>query len=301
MKIKSTHILMFLIFFMFFFPLFAFSQNGPDDGKSSIKNKTKPLWEIGLLTTALRLPHYRGSDEYNIYALPLPYVIYRGKYFQSDRDGFRGIFSKTKNLEANLSFYGNPPVNDDNNAREGMEELDPVIEAGPALKWFFMGRHPVKRLYLKPIFRVVSSINFSKGMDFDYQGFKTGLSLIYKDNDLLNNDLWRFGVKLGMDFTNKKYNSYFYDVSREYVNGKRDYYSSNSGYAGFIAAAFLVRKITKNLSLWSYMGWNNINGAVYEDSPLVRQKNNLSVGASLIWIFSRSKRQVSTKYLDEEL
>ena len=61
--------------------------------------ETEPLWEIGLFQGAIYMPHYRGSDEYKLWVMPLPYAIYRGKFFQLDREGVRGIFYSSKYLE----------------------------------------------------------------------------------------------------------------------------------------------------------------------------------------------------------
>ena len=91
--------------------------------------KGPALWEFGIFGATARIPHYRGSDEHKIYALPLPYFLYRGKIIQMERDGIRGVFFKHPNLEVDISLFGNPPVEGDNDARIGMPEcadLDPI-------------------------------------------------------------------------------------------------------------------------------------------------------------------------------
>ena len=94
--------------------------------------KELSLWEFGLFSGAARVPHYRGSDEYNIYALPFPYFIYRGEIIQASRDGLKGVFYKNNYIETNISLSGNPPVDGNNNARQGMPDLDALFELGPA-------------------------------------------------------------------------------------------------------------------------------------------------------------------------
>src|SRR5690606_33723225 len=42
-------------------------------------------WELGIGVGAITGPDYRGSKEYHHYVAPIPYVIYRGKYIQTDR------------------------------------------------------------------------------------------------------------------------------------------------------------------------------------------------------------------------
>jgi len=76
-------------------PSFADEPAGPD-----VPSRTKPLWELRLFNSVVRLPLYRGSGEYKVYFLPIPYLIYRGQNFQSDRGGIRGVFYRSE-------FFGN--------------------------------------------------------------------------------------------------------------------------------------------------------------------------------------------------
>ena len=39
----------------------------------------QPLWELGLGVGALRVPHYRGSDQDHGWVLPVPYFVYNGE------------------------------------------------------------------------------------------------------------------------------------------------------------------------------------------------------------------------------
>ena len=44
----------------------------------------RPLWELGVGVGALRLPHYRGSDQSHNFLLPVPYLVYRGQILPKD-------------------------------------------------------------------------------------------------------------------------------------------------------------------------------------------------------------------------
>ncbi len=255
-----------------------------------LSKNERPLWELGLFNGIARIPHYRGSDEYKLYALPLPYLIYRGKIIQSDRYGIRGIFFKTKHLESSLSLWGNPPVSGENRARKGMPELDALFEIGPAIKLFFKDRESPDSLYLSIALRGVSSINLDSGINLAYQGLHGGVNLIYRNRSLFVQNNLKFDFKFGIDFTDSDYNSYFYDVSSNYVLPERGYYESAGGYAGFSVSASLQKKITPSLSIGGHSRWNNIDGAVFDDSPLVKQKNNFVIGCALIWKIAESKR-----------
>lgn len=260
----------------------------------TLSKNERPLWELGLFNGMARLPHYRGSDEYKLYALPLPYLIYRGKIIQSDKYGIKGIFFKTKHLESSLSFYGNPPVGGDNRARKGMPDLDALFEIGPAIKWFFKDRESPDSLYLSIALRGVSSVNFDSGIDLAYQGLHGGVNLIYSNRSLFAQNNLEFDLNVGIDFADYDFNSYFYDVSSNYVLPERGYYESDGGYAGFSVSASLQKKITQSLSLGVYSRWDNIDGAVFDDSPLVKQKNNFVIGCALIWKIAESKRSAGS-------
>src|SRR5258708_24836494 len=94
----------------------------------------KPLWELGAGVSALAFPDYRGSDQTRNYALPIPYVVYRGEFFKADRDGVRGIFFDIENVEIHASVGAAFPVDSsDNDARSGMPDLKPTVELGPAV------------------------------------------------------------------------------------------------------------------------------------------------------------------------
>lgn len=259
----------------------------------SEENVQYPLWEFGLFNAAARIPHYRGSDEYKFYVLPLPYIIYRGDIIRANREGIRGIFYEGKYIETSISLFGNPPVSSDNEAREGMPGLDAIFEVGPAVKWYFWGRDPMDSLFLRLALRAAYSINFDHGLNISYQGLRSGINLIYFNQTSFKKYGLRYGLNAGIDFSNSQFNSYFYDVGREFVRQDRPYYNSDSGYSGFSLAGSLQKKLTHNLSLGFYSRWDNISGAVYDDSPLVKRENNFTVGTALIWKIAESKKMVS--------
>ncbi len=143
----------------------------------------KPLWEVTLFGGVAAFPEYRGSDEYSVYALPLPYFIYRGEYLQSDKDGVRRIFSKSKFHEIFISLSGNPPVESDNKVKTGMPDLDAIFEIGPVFKWYLNGIDANDPVYFKVEMRSAFSINIDSGLNVDYQGQHGDVSLNWEINN----------------------------------------------------------------------------------------------------------------------
>src|SRR5215510_5669868 len=88
----------------------------------------KPLWEAGLGIGALSFPDYRGSDERQLFPVPVPYFVYRGDFLKSDRDGVRGELFDRDVAELNISVSATIPVRSAKNAaRSGMPDLKPTI------------------------------------------------------------------------------------------------------------------------------------------------------------------------------
>jgi len=256
---------------------------------NAIAAEGEPVWEAGIFGGAILLPHYRGSKYYDFYAVPFPFFIYRGEVFEMDREGARGIFFKRSWGEVDFSFQGNPPVKDDD-AREGMPDLNPLVEAGPAFRLYFQNDEPGTKLYLLAALRGVVSVD-TKDFRPSYTGLRGGLSLVLSDFKFRDESPWKFGGNIGIDFADNRYNSYFYDVTEEQVIPGRNAYSSSGGYGGAWLSAFASRKLSRSLEWGLFLRWDNINGAVYERSPMAREKDNILAGTALIWTFAESERR----------
>jgi outer membrane scaffolding protein for murein synthesis (MipA/OmpV family) len=263
------------------FPNWVYGQPRPE----------KPLWEVVLFNGAAKVPHYRGADEHEWYVLPLPYLIYRGEFIRANRGGVRGVFFDSEHFETSISLSGVPPV-DDNDAREQMPDLDAIFEIGPSLKYHPFGRGYIDSFYLKLAARAAFSLGFDGGVDISYQGLKYGLNLIYFNKSLFENFDLGFGLNAGIDFSNSELHSYYYDVPDKYVRPDRPFYKSDSGYSGVSLAGSVLKKLNDRFSIGFYSRWENLNGAVYKDSPLVKKDNNFTVGAALIWKIIESKKLV---------
>jgi len=279
-----------LPFALFVAVLFTATVVSATQETAAISPDSEPVWEIGVFGGAIRLPHYRGSGNYDFYAVPIPFLIYRGEILEVEREGARGIFWKRPWGELNFSLNGNPPVKDDD-LREEMPDLDPLVEIGPAFRLYFLNEKPGTRLYLKLAVRGAFSVD-TKDLGPSYAGLRGGLSLVLSDYKPGTGSPWEFGGSIGIDFANYKYNGYFYDVTDEQVIPGRNAYSSSGGYGGFSFSAFASRKITRTLNWGFFMRWDNVNGAVYEDSPMVSENNNFLVGTALIWTFAESEKKV---------
>jgi outer membrane scaffolding protein for murein synthesis (MipA/OmpV family) len=101
---------------------------------------------------------------------------------------------------------------------------------------------------------------------------------------------------VGIDFSDRRYNGYFYDVPEEDARPGRPAFDAKSGYGGLIVSGNLIYRINHQFSVAVYGRWDALDGAIYEDSPLVEENNNFTTGAALIWTIATSKKKVDARY-----
>ncbi len=247
-----------------------------------------PLYEYGVVGLAAYYPHYSGSDEYQTYVFPLPYFVYRGKMLRADREGVRTIFYRYKQFETDISLAGNPPAGD-NDAREGMEDLDALGEVGPALNYYFFDYGERDSCLLQATVRAAFSFDFEGGVDVGHEGYVSDISFIFRDSRIFRKQKVRFHLSTGVRFADADMHGYFYDVRQDDVTPDRPSYEADGGYGGLQVSGSITKELTPTFSLSSYGRWVNIDGAVYDDSPLVDTHNNFIVGAMLVWKFGESE------------
>ena len=272
--------------------LAASAPNARADDMAGEENGTGelPLWEIGLFGGAGRLPHYRGSDEYKTYFLPLPFLIYRGEVFRANREGVKSIFWENDRLETGLSMSGNPPVDRDNQARDGMPELGAIGEIGPMLKGYLCDHRNPDPFYAVAAVRLAISVD-TDNFHTAHEGFRGDFRLVYRNYTWL--EKWKvvFGLNAAVDFADAEGQRYFYEVEPRYATAERPAYSPDGGYSGFSLSANATKNLNSRLKLGVYYRWDNLTGSSFENSPLVQTENNHVVGAALIWNIHRSEKK----------
>ena len=252
---------------------------------------TEPKWEVGLFLGVARLPLYQGSADDRVYLLPIPFLIYRGDVVQTDRDGLRGIFLRTTRLETTVSLSVHPPVGNEDGPREGMPELLPLLEVGPALKWWPVGRHDDWSFHLQLAGRVAASVDVEDSLATRYEGWRSELSATY--SRYLADPRWRCGTSLSVGAGSSDYHRYFYDVPAAYATADRPAYDAAAGYSGAGWSVFLSRKLSRRLTTGAFARWDQLAGAVYEDSPLIEQQNSVIAGLAVIWRFTEPDARVT--------
>lgn len=241
----------------------------------------EPLWELGLGLGALDLPHYRGANQSHSAVFPVPYVVYRGEIFKSDRDGARAELLRTDQLKVDLSLAASPPTRSaDNLARAGMASLPPTFEIGPKLelnlargaRWQLDLRlpvHGVVTVQRSPRWLGVTSSPFIN-LDVPWQG-------------------WKFGALTGPVFNSRGVNAHTYEVSAADATAQRPAWAARGGYAGWRGLVAVSRQDGR---LWwgAFARVDNLSHTAMQDSPLLRSRHNVSAGLGMTWVFAQSSQ-----------
>jgi len=250
----------------------------------------KPLWEVGLGAAWMVFPAYRGAEEYRNFVLPMPYLVYRGQWIKSDKDGVRGVFFDSNRAEVNLSLSASPPVSSkDVDIRRQMPDLKPSIELGPSLDiklWQSAGEDSRLKLLL-PLRGA-----FTMESDSRFIGWQFSPRLNLDIDSPPGLPGWTLGLVGGPIFGDRRQHEYFYGVAPRYAAAGRPAYEARGGYAGM---QFLSALWKRYPSYWigAFVRYDNLNGAVFDDSPLVTQKSGFAGGVAISWIFGESKTRVA--------
>jgi MipA family protein len=249
--------------------------------------KDEPLWEFGLGVGAVGFEDYRGSNTSHAYPIPVPYILYNGKFLKADREGVRGTLFNQDKLEINLSFNLTTPVRNDR-IRNGMPDLRSTVEAGPSfdLHLFKSDDEKVKfdlRMPLRAAMTVEASPKligwtFTPRFNLDF-------------GDPFGVVGWNLGLLAGPLFADRRYNNYFYSVAPQFATATRPEFHASGGYAGTETLAALSKRFPK---YWvgAYVRYDTLNGAAFLDSPLVQTNRYWTAGFGFAYMIKQSSTMV---------
>lgn len=232
--------------------------------------------------SAVGVPEYIGSDETRNFLLPLPYISYNGPRLKVSQSGITGKLFNSDKWFLSLSLSGAIPVSsDDNAARAGMEDLEAVFEFGPSLKYFFVGNDNADdALFFDFNFRQARTISF------DSLGINASPSLVWRNkltSEFFGGEL-KFTSRLRTEFVSGTYANYFYGVTQRNVTDFRQAYETKGGFAGYRVNNSL-RWQKDDIVVSMFIGYANISGAEFANSPLVKRHQHLFAGGAFFWLF----------------
>lgn len=249
----------------------------------------QPLWEVGAGVAAFSFPTYRGSDQTHNFLMPVPHFTYHGDFLKADRQGIRGSFFDSDRLDLTVSLALAPPVSsDDITARAGMPDLEGTFEIGPQMDVTFW-RSENRARFVKLLLPLRAAVTV--------QGSPKDIGWVFHPK--LNMDItdipgmggWNLGMLAGPLFGDKRQHAYYYTVAPQYATADRPAYEAKAGYAGMQYLVALSKRFPK---YWvgGFVRYDNLSGATFEDSPLVRQKDYFAAGIAVTWVFGESSTRV---------
>ena len=253
------------------------------------QTELRPEWEIGAGFAAIDFPVYRGASDRRAYLLPVPYFVYNGEVLQINRERVRGLIFRKDSIEMDISVNGSVPArSSDSTARFGMPDLDATLEIGPSLNYHFYYSEDKKTNFdLRLPLRSVTATDFSRFQNAGWL-FQPQLNLDIRD---IGNSGWNLGLLGSLIYSDQRYNRYFYDVPAQYATLSRPEYTASGGYSGM---QFIAALSKRHDGYWAggFVKWDDLNNAVFADSPLIGSKQYFTVGFAVTWVLNKSDKMV---------
>lgn len=239
--------------------------------------------EAGFGMSAMTVPHYVGSDEAEQYYLPFPYLRYRSEKLTIDRNLIQGNLWQSGHWSLEISLGGAVKVDSDKSqARAGMDDLDFIIEAGPALHYYFLGsRSKGNALFLELPVRGANSTDFTQAA---YRGYTFNPRVVWRREYWLSGYEVRPQLSVGLRSASSHYHDYIYGVNAEFVTTERGPYDAKAGYGGW-QLGYSTAVLWDDWLAAGFMRYVNIAGSAFEDSPLVKKRSSLLAGFAVAYLF----------------
>ncbi|MBF7074249.1 MipA/OmpV family protein [Glaciecola sp. MH2013] len=268
-------------------------------------NEELSLWELGAGGGSFNTAKYPASGDSRFNTAVLPFIVYRGDTFRiGDGGGARAVVVEQKNFEVDFSFGAAlPSDSEDNTAREGMPELDFLLEIGPQAI-YMLGNYDFDknaagdstgtdygkgRLDLRLQARAVFSTDFGS---IDDRGFILEPQISYQHRGFKHPDT-ALTLSVGAIFATERTHDYFYEVAPEFATAERPAYDAKSGYLGSELSLGLSFRVNKDIRAFIGSSAQFHSRAANKDSPLFEKEVTYTIGAAFVWRFYKSERKAN--------
>ncbi len=270
--------------------IFIFGCCSQLSASDDIPLKVYPLYEMGIGFLKVSFPDYPGASHSRAIDLPFPSLTYRGEILRSKADeGVRGRFFNSSLLELDFSADGSLPSDvSDNKVREGMPDLDTVLELGPSLIVHLKQPTLSNRLQIDlnlPL-RYVFSTDLNKAHQL---GATLNPFLTFQIEDLFHDeDLFQFTI--GAKYASEGLQDYYYQIDAPYQTPTRPAYDAQPGMMEQSMSLLLYQPITAIKGLWLFGGMirTSYQNAVNRQSTLLAEDVTTSFALGIYYNFHRS-------------
>jgi MipA family protein len=245
----------------------------------------KSIWQdltLGVGIAAINYPHYPGSAQTATFVSPLPYLEYDGDWLSVDRDGIQAHLFEDDRITLDLSVSGSLPVNnDDDQLREGMPDLELILEVGPELE-IRLSEFGAHSFELHVPFRAALEIDPSRGIEPVGWVFDPRLNYLWAQSG------WEFEIDLGLYAADQTYNQLLYGIRPQDALDDRPIYRANGGLVGYRLSSTL-RYDVNDWTFLAYARAMDLSSSDNSMSPLFLDDQYLAYGVGAIWRFKRAK------------
>jgi outer membrane protein len=231
--------------------------------------------DLGLGAGTMFYPDYLGSKNNNTLFIPYPYISYQSDKLSIDREGLKQKFLTYGDFSLELSAAGSLPI-ESSGAREGMNDLDPAFEIGPALIYTAYQDEALTLKIDLPL-RTVLSTDF-KGIDYRGYIYELRGELDYKVNDYI------LQFHTGFMWADAKYHNHFYGVGSNDVTNTRASYQAKAGYTAYKTSLGLSKRFD-NVWAGAFVRHYSLNESSIIHSPLKERNSALYGGLFVAYIF----------------
>jgi len=115
----------------------------------------------------------------------------------------------------------------------------------------------------------------------------------YKGVDVFGRS-WRLGLSAGLEFGTEKFHDFYYQVAPEFATDTRPAFDAGGGFGG---TRFIGTFVSRSEKSWMsfFVRYDRLDGADFEDSPLVERNDGLTFGFIYSRFIFRSKQTVEAK------
>ena len=234
-------------------------------------------WALGIGIGTYSVPDYPGSSHIKQFTAPIPYVHYQGPHIKLADGKISSLIFKSNKLLIDMSIDGTPPVKSKNNsARNGMPDLDPVLELGPEFSYYFWKNNKSK-LYL--------SLPIHYGFALNKNGIQT---ISWSSNPRLKfnfkRGFWKLKLGVGPVYASRQHHDFYYSIALNETNTQRHTYQSDGKFGGLRYSLGLQMK-RSHFKYDAYIRYNELKNADFSNSPLLKNKHDVLGAMAITWVF----------------
>jgi len=269
------------------------SQATQPSDKSQFTLTEKPRWAFGVGLGYVAGHDYPASANKNRRLIGLPFFVYRGPVLRVGDGGVGAVAIEKPRFRFDMSVSASLNANSaDNELRQGMPDLDYLLELGPRL---------VARLYKsESAAGATTEVNVSLktravlATDFrqlDHTGWVWGGSLTARRGNLFGSR-WTAFASLSTLWGSKRIQAYFYDVPDAFATENRQSFTARSGYLGSRVFTGAAATFDKRLRVFAGLQFGLYAGAANRASPLFESTESIGAAIGIVYTIAASKNRV---------